>query len=208
MKNIKVNEELRTRIISVGLSLVLVASGFGLGKLDSKNNSSSKPSDTAIVSEDELVSEYLDDYVAKRDALEKEIASLQAQKEKLQNVETFNMVDLVVMENTNANNESTLYILRATHNGGICYEYHDEFKAWYRLHPDSEEHTQDFCNQYIHFNESQPLINYLTDEEIETLASNDGKITTLELDEILVRIRSEYQQQISENNYSKRLTNN
>lgn len=208
MKNIKINEKLRTRIISGGLSLVLVASGFGLGKLDSKNNSSSEPSETAIVSEDELVSEYLDDYVAKRDTLEKEIASLQAQKEKLQNVETFDMEDLVVMENSNVDNENNLYILRTTDCGGICYEYHNEFKAWYRMHPESEEHTNDFCCQYIHFNESQPLFNYLTDEEIETLASNDGKITTLELDEILVRIRSEYQQQISENNYSKRLTNN
>lgn len=208
MKNIKVNEELRTRIISGGLSLVLVASGFGLGKLDSKNNSSSEPSDTAIVSEDELVNQYLDDYVAKRDALEKEIASLQAQKEKLQNVKTFDMDGLIVMENTNVNNESDLYILRATGTSGICYEYHDEFKAWYRLHPETEEHIFDVCHEYIHFNEYQPLFNYLTDEEITTLSNNSGEISTLELDEILARIRFEYKQQISENNHSRSLTNN
>ena len=59
MKSIKINEKLRTRIISGGLSLVLVASGFCLGKLDSKNNNSSKPSNTTIVSEDELVNQYL-----------------------------------------------------------------------------------------------------------------------------------------------------
>ena len=86
---------------------------------------------------------------------------IKAVEEKLQNVETFNMADLVVMENTNVNNESTLYILRATNNGGICHEYHNEFDAWYRLHPDSEEHKYDLCDRYIHFNESQPLFNYL-----------------------------------------------
>ena len=207
MKNIKINEQLKTRIVSGGLSLVLVASGFGLGKLDSKNNNSSEQNSTTIVSEDELVNEYLSDYIEKRDSLEKEIAILQAQKEKLQNVETFDMEDLVVMENSNVDNENNLYILRTTGNGGICYEYHNEFKAWYRMHSKSEEHYN-WCLDYIHFNECQPLFNYLTDEEIETLRNNDGKITTLELDEILVRIRSEYQEQILENNHSKSLTNN
>lgn len=215
MKNIKINEELRTRIISGGLSLVLVAFGFGLGKLDSKNNNSSEPSNTTIVSEDEsvsissdeLVNQYLGDYIEKRDALEKEIASLSEQKERLQNVKTFNMEDLVVMENSNVDNETNLYILRATGNGGICYEYHNAFRAWYRMHPESGKHY-DWCLDYIHFDECQPLFNYLTDEEIETLTDNGGKITTLELDEILTRIRSEYQEQISENNHSRSLTKN
>ena len=207
MKSIKINEKLRTRIISGGLSLVLVASGFCLGKLDSKNNNSSKPSNTTIVSEDEFVNQYLSDYIEKRDALEKKIASLLEQKERLQNVETFNMEDLVVMENSNVDNETNLYILRATGNGGICYEYHNAFQAWYRLHYESEKHY-DWCLDYIHFDECQPLFNYLTDEEIETLTNNGGKITTLELDEILVRIRSEYQEQISENNHSRSITKN
>lgn len=206
MKNIKINEKLRTRIISGGLSVVLVATGFGLGKLDSKNNT---PSNTAIESEEELVNKYLRNYVTKRDALEKEIASLQAQKEKLKGVETFDMQDLVVMENKNVNNESNLYIL---YSDGvptdICEEYHNEFKSWYRLHPETEEHTHDVCVGYIHFNESQPLFNYLTDEEIETLRNNNGKITTPELDKILARIRAEYREQTLENNHSKSLTNN
>lgn len=203
MKNIKINEKLRTRIISGGLSVVLVATGFGLGKLDSKNNT---PSNTAIESEEELVNKYLRNYVTKRDALEKEIASLQAQKEKLKGVETFDMQDLVVMENKNVNNESNLYILYGVNS--ICEEYHNEFKAWYRLHPETEEHIYDRCLNYIHFNESQPLFNYLTDEEIETLRNNNGKITTPELDKILARIRAEYREQTLENNHSKSLTNN
>jgi len=206
MKNIKINDLLRTRIISGGLSLVLIASGFGLGKLDSKN-SASESSNTTIISDDELVNQYLGDYIEKRDALEREIASLLKQKERLQNVETFNMEELVVMENSNVDNKTDLYILRATGIGGICYEYHNDFRAWYKLHPNSGEHT-DSCSNYIHFYECQPLFNYLTDEEIETLTNNGGKITTLELDKILARIRSEYQKQISEKNYSRNLINN
>lgn len=215
MKNIKINGELKTKIISGGLSLVVVfVSGYALGKLDSKNNNSSEPSNTTIVSEDELLSisgdelvnKYLGDYIEKRDALEKEIASLLEQKERLQNVQTFNMEDLVVMENSNVNNETNLYILRVTGNGGICYEYHNDFQAWYRIHSDSVEHY-DFCLDCIHFDECQPLFNYLTDEEIETLSINGGKITTLELDQILDRIRSEYKKQSSENSSSLVLTN-
>lgn len=71
MKNIKINEELKSKIILGGLSLALVTSGFELGKLVSRNNSSSESSNTTITSKDELSSKYLDDYISKRDALEK-----------------------------------------------------------------------------------------------------------------------------------------
>ncbi len=213
MKNIKINNELKTRIVSGGLSLALVAGGFGLGKLVSKNNSLSEPSTTSIVSEEEknkneeIVNEHLDDYIAKRDSLEQEINDLLKQKKQLQNVQTFDMADLIVMENTNVNNESDLYILCTTHIGGIYDEYHDDFTAWYRMHPDSDKHSE-ICANYIHFDECQPLFNYLTDEEIKTLTINGGKVTTLELDQILVRIRSEYKKRSSKNNSSLMLTNN
>ena len=202
------NEKLKIRIVSGGLSLVLVASGFVFGKLDSKNNSFYEPSNKTIVNEDELINKYLDKYISKRDALEKEIDSLQNQKEKLQNVATFDMCNLIVIENVNEKNESNLFILRTNPTTPICSEYHNEFDAWYRLHPETEEHIFDVCHEYIHFNESQPLINYLTDEEIKTLSNNNGKITTLELDEILSRIRTEHKQQLSKNNHSKNLTKN
>ena len=51
-------------------------------------------------------------------------------------------------------------------------------------------------------------LNYLTDEEIEALTINGGKITTLELDQILIRIRSEYQKQLSKNKSLLQLSNN
>lgn len=235
IKNIKLNEGLKIRIISGGLSIVLVATGFVLGKLDSKNNSF-KSTNATIVSDDEsmfglgkldsknnsfpstnstvvsdnsedFIKQYLSDYIEKREELENEIASLLEKKERLKNVETFNMEDLVVMENANVDNETNLYILCASGSGGICYEYHNNFKAWYRMHQGTDNHF-DLCSNYIHFNECQPLFNYLTDEEIEALTINGGKITTLELDQILIRIRSEYQKQLSENNSLLQLSNN
>ena len=51
-------------------------------------------------------------------------------------------------------------------------------------------------------------LNYLTDEEIEALTINGGKIKTIELDQILIRIRSEYQKQLSENKSLLQLSNN
>ena len=202
IKNIKNDDDLKDKILISIVSLILISSGYGLGR----DNSAKKSKD--IVNGDEVINEYLADYIAKRDALEKEIDNLQTKKEELQNVETFYVENLIVMENTNVNNESNLYILHSVSTSGIYYEYHNEFKAWYRLHPDSEEHSYDFCGKYIHFNESQPLFNYLTSEEIETIARQNGKVTTSELDEILARIRFEYQQQNSKNNYSNRLTRN
>ena len=64
MKKIKINEKLMTRIVSGGLSIVFVASGFALGKMDSKHNDSAN--------RDAIVDEYLEDYIAKRLTLEKE----------------------------------------------------------------------------------------------------------------------------------------
>lgn len=205
MKNIKINEKLMTRIVSGGLSLVLVASGFALGKLDSKNNSSSKDNNA---SSDEFVNEYLEDYITKRSTLEQEIEKLLKQKEELQNSKTFDVNDLIVIEHTTADSQSDLFILHSSGTGGIYFEYHNNFKAWYKLHDYTEEHVQSFCSEYVHFNEGEPLFNYLTDEEIEKITGNGGKITTLDLDQILNRMRNEYQEQLSQKNYSRSLTNN
>lgn len=201
------NEKLKTRIIMGGLTLALATGGgYVLGKLDSKNNTSSS---NAI--SNELVNEYLEDYITKRSTLEKDIEKLLKQKEELENSETsktFDVDDLIVIEHTKANNQSDLYILCYNGNGGIYSEYHDNFVAWYRLHDHTEEHIHDFCPKYVHFNEGQPLFNYLTNEEIEKTIRNGGEITMLDLDQILNRIRNEYIEQLSEKNYSRSLTSN
>lgn len=195
MKKITVNSQLETRIVSGSLSVALLLVGYGLGKLDSKN-------DTSIAREDELAKEYLSAYVEERKALEKEIASLNAQKEKLQRDSTFEMSDLIVIENTNVNGETEIYILRHSCDD-IYREYHNNFRAFYRLHSDNEEHESYICNQVVHFDEGQPLFNYLTNEEIARLSINGGEITTSELDEILIRLRNEYHEQKESNNHSK-----
>lgn len=205
MKNIKKNEKLVTRIVSGGLSLVLVASGFALGKLDSKNNNSSKDNNA---SSDEFVNEYLEDYITKRSTLEQEIENLLKQKEELQDSKTFDIEDLIVIEHTKADGQSNLFILYSSGIDGIYHEYHKNFSAWYRLHDDTEEHVYDFCPEYVHFNEGEPLFNYLTDEEIEKITSNGGKTTILDLDQILNRMRNEYQEQLSQKTCSRSLTNN
>ena len=198
----KSKDILKTRIVSGGLSLALVASGYGIGRLNNNNNNSNDQYD---INKEEIVDEYLDDYIKKRDKLEKEIDSLLNKEETLKHSEEFNISDLIVIENANIGNENNLYILSTTSINGICDEYHHLFRAWYNLHPEDEEHKFDFCIEYIHFYEYQPLVNYLTEEELIDLANNNGVITTIELDQILERIRLEYQEQ---QNYSNNLTNN
>lgn len=197
MKNLQINKKLKDRIISGSLSIILVASGVALGKLDSKKNNSSKS---------DALDEYLNEYIEKRSALEEEIDSLLQQKEELKNSETFNISDLIVIEyNNEKNNQTNLYICK--HDAGQLYhEYHNEFQAAYGLHLDTDEHICNACTSLVHFYEGQPLFNYLTDEEIDKIDKNDGEIATLELDEILKRIRVEYKEQAIENNNSKTLT--
>lgn len=192
MKKIKVNEKLMSRIVSGGLSLVLVASGFALGKFSSKNNNSND--------------EYLQEYIAERSTLEQEIEELLRQKEELQKSETFDVSDLIVIEHTMTDGKSNLFILYPKNNS-IYYEYHNSFKAFYKLHDYTEEHVHGFCSEYVHFSDGEPLFDYLTDDEIEKITKNGGKITTLDLDKILIRMRNDYQKQLSEENYSKSLTN-
>ncbi len=263
MKNFKVNKGLKIRIISGGLGLVLVASGFVLGKSnfkknalpestnitivrdsDSDKNDSTELINTAIVSDDELesvgsdefVNQSTGEYIEKQDDVLEEVdTNLLEEKENIQNVETFNIENLIVMENINENNESDLYVLHVTNYGGTCYEYcmeningnnesdlHilnvpsgdgtcyefcNEFKTWFGLYLDIDEGIYDVWPGYIYCKNCQPLFNYLTDEEIDSVANNGGKITKLGLDEVLARIRTEYQRKTSEKNYTRSLTN-
>lgn len=184
MKNIKINEKLMTRIVSGGLSIVLVATGFYIGKLDSKNQNSN-------VNADKIANEYLEDYIAERSKLEDEIENLLKQKEMLKQSKTFDVKDLVVMKHTKYDNQTDLYIVYPSPGSGKYSEYHDDFQAWYNLHEYTEEHVQSFCSEYVHFYEGRPLFDYLTPEEIEKVENNGGKITTVELDQILQRIREE-----------------
>lgn len=108
------------------------------------------------------------------------------------------------MENVNDNGESNLYILNHS-TEGIYHEYRDLFRAWYRMHPYTQEHILDFCPQYVHFDEGEPLFNYLNDEEINKLTENGGVFTTIELDEILNRLRNEYKQNQEKEHSKKQL---
>lgn len=190
MKIVKTNENLVTRIVSGGLSLVLVATGVVIGKLDSKNQISAMKSD-------KLPKDYLEEYISERSILEEEIKKLLKQKETLKASKMYNIQDLVVIKNTNIDNVDELYIVYPSTPNGIYSEYHDNFKAWYNLHNDTEEHIYDFCLEYVHFYEGRPLFDYLTKEEIEKAANTGGKITTFELDIIMARIRKEYTKSLS-----------
>lgn len=202
MKKIKLDEKLMTRIVSGGLSLALVTTGFALVKTAYKRSDSANS--------DAIVDEYLEDYIAKRLTLENEIEKLQKQKSELKNSETFDLSDLIVIEHTPVDGQPDLYILNesSSHINGIYEEYRNGFRAWYKLHSNTEDHVYDFCPEYVHFSESKPLFDYLTKEELEKIAMAGGKVTTLDLDEILNRIRNEYKEQLSDKSYSRSLTNN
>ena len=210
---IRINQDLKSRIISGGLSIVLIMSGFVAGKVDSKINILSNKTDlTATTTDDdidELTDKYLDNYVSKRNNLEAEISDLKEKKKQLQNIKVFDINKLTVIENDNINNESNLYILCQSAIGSIYNEYHGLFNAFYRLHSDTpQDHMHDFCPTYVHFDEGEPLFNYLNNEEIKKVIENNGYFTTIELDEILNRLRKEYKENQSKENYKKQRQKN
>ena len=194
MKNLNINKNLQNKIIGGGLSFAILVTGYALGKADSNNTKA-----TEVKLQDEIAKEYLGEYIEQRSSLEKEIEDLIKKKEKLQNKETFNLDELIVATPTEENKLDTIYILNG--DGPIYYEYHNEFKVFYNLHVNNDEHIQDFCPSYVHlYGEIELLFNYLTDDEIEKALSKGGKITTLELDKIETRLRSDYQKEITESN--------
>lgn len=185
----KIDATLRTRIVSGGLSLILLVTGFGLGKLDSKRNNNS------TIDEDN----YLVDYIEKREELEKEIASLSEEKEKLEDVVYYNIENLIVIEYPNVDNESELYIFVFD-----TFEYYYDYQMRMQAHHDASCSYSKHLG-WIHFTEFQPLFDYLTEEDKELLTKNDGRFTNLELDDILTRIRFEYHQQKEKESYTKSL---
>lgn len=122
---------------------------------------------------------------------EESVNDISTESQDDQNANDFDIHDLVVIENASLNQARDLYIMQATEDDEILYEYHI-----------------DFCASNINRDEMQPLFNYLTEEEKEMIATNNGKVTTLELDTILTRIRSEYQKQSIQANPSLKLIDN
>ena len=198
MKNLNISKDLQNKIIGGGLSFAILVTGYAMGKANFNNTEISD-----VKSKEEITREYLDEYIKQRSSLEKEIDELIEQKEKLQNNETFNLDELIVVTPTEDNKLDNLYILKYDGTSGIGKEYHNEFKAWYNVHKYTIEHVYYWCPEYVHLyksNEIKLLYNYLTDEEIEKINLRGGEITTLELDEIENRLRSDYQKNISESN--------
>lgn len=204
MKNINISSKMRERIITGGLSLVLLTGGFALGRASS--NSNINEDNVNVKSQDEIAREYLDEYIEQRSSLEKEIDKLAKQKEDLQNElssqkektnKKFYLADLIVVKPTERNNLSDVYILNNT--AGSSYEeYHNYFKAL----ACNDNHNETWYNgeEYVFFWEYENLFSYLTDDELATVAANDGRITALELDKIEKRLRNDYQEEKTESN--------
>ena len=76
----------------------------------------------------------MEKYVNRRELLEKEIKDLEKKKENLKSQEKYALKDLVVMENRNISNDTSLNILKEEVTSGIYEEYHHNFHAWYRMH--------------------------------------------------------------------------
>lgn len=203
MKNINISSKMRERIITGGLSLVLLTGGFALGRVSSNSDTN----EDNVKSQDEIAKEYLDEYIEQRSSLEKEIDKLIKQKEELQNElssskkektnKTFYLANLIVIKPTERNNLSDVYILENDY-GNIYNEYHNYFTAV--ACKDNNNERRFNGEDYVFFWEYENLFSYLTDEELATVAANDGAITTLELDKIEKRLRNDYQEEKTESN--------
>ena len=205
MKNINISSKMRERILTGGLSLVLLTGGFTLGRASS--NSNTNETNVNVKSQDEIAREYLDEYIEQRSSLENEIDILIKQKEELQNElssqkektnKTFYLSDLIVIKPTERNNLSDVYILD-NYAGDTYKEYHNYFKA-VACKDNNNYETWYNGQEYVFFWEYENLFNYLTNEELATVAANDGRITTLELDKIEKRLRNDYQEEKTESN--------
>lgn len=179
------NEQLFTRTCSFVLAISCLGIGFGLGSLSSNKGKedSSRTGNAPIVTDDELVNSYLASYIKKRDELEADIASLQIRKDELQDVQTFDIYELFVIEYTNKRNESNLYIIDDKYGR----EYHGAFGVAYGIN----------FSGHVRYDKFTPLICYLSADEIEDLKRTNGQLTTIELDIIEERIRTEYKKEKS-----------
>lgn len=202
MKNLNINKDLQNKIIGGGLSFAILVTGYAMGKADSNSSKA-----TEVKSQDEIAREYLDEYIEQRSSLENEIDILIKQKEELQNElssqkektnKTFYLSDLIVIKPTERNNLSDVYILD-NYAGDTYKEYHNYFKA-VACKDNNNYETWYNGQEYVFFWEYENLFNYLTNEELATVAANDGRITTLELDKIEKRLRNDYQEEKTESN--------
>ena len=195
INNIKFNKKLINKIIAGGLSLTLIAGGVGytLGRSSSKNSNSKNNN----INNEKVINKYLKEYTTKRSKLEQEIEELSKQKKELENSETFDLDDLIVTELT-FNNKSNLFILY-TFSSPIYQEYNNEFSAWF----DKKEDTAPFP-EYAHFDKGEPLASYLTEDELDEIGRNNGKVTTQELDKILKNIRKDYKEKLTKKKKASR----
>lgn len=196
MKKIKIDKSVILGSVCIGLCATQIAL---LGKIDSDN--ASMRDEISIINEnqamginEDLINKYLKSYIDRSEKLQEEIEHLEKQKEYLYDDKKFDADHLIVIKNTNVNNENTLYILNGIdYSNGFFVEYRYEFNAIYN----DDRRITNLQISAIHFNEYEPLINYLTDEEIAMIGQHKGKVTTSELDKILARIREEYKNQLS-----------
>lgn len=172
------------------LGLMVLASLIGGTTGCTKNQDNNQNNN---IEYDEIISEALQEYEQKRNELEKEINKLKKQKEELENENIFDLKELILGEIEENDGSKELYIFKYSHNGGIVYEIHEDFNAWINFHSLSKEHY-DFCAEYYHLQQEDTslLALSLTDEELEKININGGKITTSEADKILERLRKEY----------------
>ncbi len=171
MKNIKINEKLMTEIISGGLSLVLFASGFTLGKFETEREI-----------------KFQEAQIQEAQIQEAQIQETQIKQEK--NEKLYSLKDMIVSE-LSFGDESNLFILQEYFNSDSYFEYRHVFDAKYNSESHKKHCSEECMLNYVHFDNFKPLIDYLTIDEIEKF---NGKIKQSELDYILNNIRSEYNQ--------------
>ena len=189
--------------------------------------------DLVPIDTDKRIENYLENCFEEANKQKKQLPNLSEDEISTQNNEIFNIKNLFVLENANKNNQVDFYILNASNDDGqICeyyendavdshiihvpkginryttYEYCLDFEECWNLYLDIDydEYPEwpglDYCNN------CQPLFNYLTNSEIQTITNDNGQISKINLEKILNRIRTEYKQNLSKNNHSRSLINN
>lgn len=139
------------------------------------------------------VVEALNEYEERRNKLQDEIDELEKQKEQLLNERTYKLDNLILGE-VEINNSKELYIIDVNGSTDIYDEIHNDFKVVCNWHSSDRSNHYEFCGKYIHLYQEDitPLAISLTDEELEEIRNNDGKLTTSQADKILERLRKEY----------------
>lgn len=206
IQNFQTNKNLLGKIALGSLTLALLATGC------SKNNNQEKSTN---------VDEYLQEYIEKRDKLTSEIAELEAKKEELEkleakdvkkseyyNMEKFNLDDLVVVEWNVSKDDSKLFIAYADYQYSMYYEYHNLFPIYEESSIENSEYKPTPNEIVVSADKIQPLVNYLTTDELLTIGYMGGEIDVEHLDTIQVRISNDCSKLEHNDNYSLGLKNN